>query len=217
MSHLEHPHDALITYGRRAHQKNFLAAADGNLSYRLSDHEILITPRGRSKADLEKEELARITLDNRILSGSPSSERLMHLAIYNAVPEAKAIVHAHPMTAIALTLARPQWSELPTESLPEIILAAGRIPIAPYARPGSAAMGEVLLPFLPACRLIILARHGAVCWGESLSEAYQGIERLEQVCHILKMTEELGGATPLPTEERSALHDLRQNIGPYII
>lgn len=207
----------IIHYGRYAHSKNLLAAADGNISYRCSDEEIWITPRARSKAWLTKEELACISIDNEVKTGSPSSERLMHLAIYRAVPEARAVFHAHPMTAIALSLARPHWNELPTESLPEIIIAAGKIPIAPYARPGTEAMGEALLPYLPACRLLILARHGAVCWGESIEAAYNGIERLEQICTILAQAEMLGGANPLPASEISALHLLRKGLGPQII
>lgn len=209
-------HD-IIHYAQRAYQRQLLAAADGNISYRVSDQEILITPRGLSKADLHPHDIATLKLGGAIIQGEPSSESLMHLAIYNAVPEAKAVVHAHPMTAIALSLARPQWSALPTDSLPEVILAAGHIPVAPYTRPGSKAMGEVLLPFLPDCRLILLARHGAVCWGESLAEAYQGIERLEQICTILYHAEMLGGAAPLPAEEVEALQQLRKHIGPRII
>lgn len=207
----------IIAYARRAYQRQLLAAADGNISYRISDQAIHITPRGKSKADLQTAELACLDISGRILKGDPSSERLMHLAIYRAVPQARAIVHAHPMTAIAFTLARPHWTEIPTESLPEVILAAGYIPIAPYARPGSAAMGDVLLPYLPECRLLVLGRHGAVCWGESLAEAYQGIERLEQICTILHLAESLGGAQPLPEAEIEALKTLRQSIGPQII
>lgn len=207
----------IVRYGRYAHRKNLLAAADGNISYRHSDDEIWITPSGRSKAWLTPEELARITTKNEILTGSPSSERLMHLAIYNAVPEARAVFHAHPMTAIALSLARPDWTELPTDSLPEVIIAAGEIPIVPYARPGTQAMGDALLPYLPTCRLLILARHGAVCWGESIEAAYNGIERLEQICTILTQTEMLGGARALPASEIIALQALRKRLGPQII
>lgn len=209
--------EEMIHYGRYAHSKNLLAAADGNISYREQANKIWITPRARSKAWLKKEELACITANNEILTGAPSSERLMHLAIYNAVPEARAVFHAHPITAIALSLARPNWTELPTDSLPEVIIAAGKIPIVPYARPGTEAMGEALLPYLPACRLLILARHGAVCWGESIEAAYNGIERLEQICMILAQTEMLGGASPLPPLEIKALRSLRQGLGPQII
>ncbi|HEY8279370.1 MAG TPA: class II aldolase/adducin family protein, partial [Bdellovibrionota bacterium] len=87
--------------------KNYLAAADGNISVRLSEDEILITPSGLNKSRAKTEEMAVITPDNKILSGNPSSERLMHLEIYKKCPQARAVVHAHPPTAIAWTIARP--------------------------------------------------------------------------------------------------------------
>lgn len=209
--------DQILELCRHLHQRQLLAAADGNLSYRLSNQEIIITPAGLNKARLRREDLAWITLEGEILSGKPSSERLMHLEIYRRVPEARAVVHAHPPTAIAWSLARPDLKELPTEALPEVILAAGRIPIVPYARPGTLEMGTHLHPFLPECRLLILARHGAVCWGESLEEAVNGIERLEQVAHILKLADEMGGAIPLPRAEIRALRELRQQLGLRIL
>ncbi len=201
----------------RLHARNLLAAADGNLSYRFSEDRIAITPTGVSKARMAVADMAFLTLEGAILSGQPSGERLMHLAIYRACPQARAVVHAHPPTAIAWSLARPGLSCLPEEAMPEVILAAGRIPIVPYARPGTAAMGEALGPFLPAHRLLILARHGALCWGESVEEAYLGMERLEHVCQILKAAEELGGATALPEEELAALRALREAQGPRIL
>ena len=119
----------------------------------------------------------------------------MHLAVYRSCPEARAVVHAHPPTAIAWSLARPGLDFLPSDALPEVILAAGSIPFVPYARPGTAAMGEVLAPFLPENRLMVLARHGALAWGGTLEEAHNGMERLEHACQILKAAGELGGAT----------------------
>ncbi len=202
---------------RRLHARNLLAAADGNISYRFSDERIAITPTGINKAKLRVEDMAFKQLDGTILKGRPSGERLMHLAVYRACPEARCVVHAHPPTAIAWSLARPDLDFLPDEALPEVILAAGRIPIVPYARPGTAAMGDQLRPFLPAHRLCILARHGALCWGETVEDAYNGIERLEHVCQILKSATELGGLAPLPEVELAALRELRAAQGPRIL
>lgn len=203
----------LVEICRRLHGKNLLASADGNVSYRVSDEEILITPAGVNKARLKPEDVAVITLDNRIVRGNPSSERLMHLEVYRKSPRARAIVHAHPPTAIAWTVARPDLQELPAEALSELILAVGRVPVAPYARPGSLDMGTVLHPFLPQCRVILLARHGALAWGEDLEEAYNGMERLEHVSQILKSAVELGGITTLPPAEVEALRELRRGLG----
>lgn len=199
------------------HARNLLAAADGNISYRLPFNRIAITPTGVNKAKLRVEDMAFMQLNGIAIKGKPSSERLMHLAVYRACPEAKCVVHAHPPTAIAWSLARLDLKFLPDESLPEVILAAGRIPIVPYARPGTAAMGEGLQPFLPNYRLMILARHGALCWGETIADATNGIERLEHVCQILKSATELGGLHPMPDDELTALRESRAQHGPRIL
>ncbi|WP_243286301.1 class II aldolase/adducin family protein [Geothrix terrae] len=201
----------------RLHAGGLLAASDGNLSVRLPNGLIAMTPSGVPKAKVRMEDLAHLTLAGEVLSGRPSSERAMHLAIYRAVPEAKAVVHAHPPTAIAWTLARPDLAELPSDGLPEVILAAGRIPVVPMAIPGTEAMGTNLLPFLPGHRLMLLARHGGLCWGEHLDEAVGGLERLEQVAQILWKAEALGGAKPLAHSELEELRALRAKIGPRII
>lgn len=203
-------------FAKHLYQRGLIVAGDGNLSLREHD-KIWITPRGLNKSRIQLDDLACLDLKGEIIQGNPSSERLMHQTIYQHVPAARAVVHAHPPHAIALSLARYHWKELPTDALPEVIIAAGRIPIAPYARPGTTEMGSVLIPFLPDCRIIILARHGAVCWGETLQEAVDGIERLEQICQIIKLTEDLGGAHPLPAQEIRQLKKIRQQIGPRII
>ncbi|MCK6597644.1 MAG: class II aldolase/adducin family protein [Bdellovibrionaceae bacterium] len=218
----------MIDLAKSLHERNLIAAADGNISCRLSDDEILITPSGLAKSRIEIQDIAVITLDNRIIKGKPSSERLMHLEVYKKCPQAKAIVHAHPPTAIAWSLAFPEMKELPYRSLPEAILAAGKIPVIPYARPGTLEMGTNLLNFLPQNRLMILARHGALCWGEDLEEAYRGIERVEHVSQILKSARELlltassqNSKTSLelpalPEPELEELFKLREKIGPGV-
>ncbi len=193
--------------------KNMLASADGNVSYRFSDDQIIITPTGVNKAFLKPFDMAVIDLDNRILQGKPSGERLIHLEIYRKCPQAKCVVHAHPPNAIAWSVAFPQAKELPCESLSEVILAVGRIPIAEYARPGTPEMADKLTPFLPAHRVMIMARHGAVSWGESVMEAYNGMERLEHSAMILGAAHRLGGLTNLPAGEVEALRELRKKLG----
>ncbi|MBL0211747.1 MAG: class II aldolase/adducin family protein [Holophagaceae bacterium] len=209
--------NAMVEACRRLHARNLLAAADGNISCRLPFNRIAITPAGVNKAQLRAQDMAFMQLNGLVIKGKPSSERLMHQAVYRACPEAFCVVHAHPPTAIAWSLARPDLEFLPDEALPEVILAAGRIPIVPYARPGTAAMGEALAEYLPQHRLMILARHGALCWGETIEDAYNGIERLEHVCQILKSATELGGLHSLPPGELAALRELRARQGPKIL
>ena len=208
---------AIVRYCSFLHKKNMLAAADGNVSYRISDGQILITPSGVPKAFIEPDDIAVIDLANNIIKGRPSGERMMHLEVYRKCPQARAVVHAHPPSAIAWSVAFPEFIELPSESLSEVILAAGRIPIVPYARPGGIEMGTNLHEFLPECRAMILSRHGAICWGESLREAYCGMERIEHSADILFRAKTLGKLTSLPVEEVEALQEMRKKMGERLL
>lgn len=203
----------MVGMAKRLYDRNMLAAADGNISVRLNDDFFLFTPTGRAKAFIDPAEIAVTRFDGEVFSGSPSGERAMHLEIYRLCRKAKAIVHAHPVYATAWSLARPEWTELPSDLLSETILGVGRVPIVPYARPGSEDMGMKLRPFLPECRALILSRHGAVAWGEDLEEAMNGLERIEHSAETLYLAEQLGGAKPLPSAEIDALKEIRKKFG----
>lgn len=209
--------EQIVHICERLHRRNMLAAADGNISVRLSENEILITPSGIAKAFMKPEQMAVINLKGDILSGKPSTERLMHLEIFKRCPQAQAVVHAHPPTAIAWSIAEPTLKKLPSNCLSEVILATGDIPFVPYARPGTEQMAEVLVPFLPKHRALILSCHGAVTWGEDLEEAYRGMERIEHSAQILAEAKKLGGLNPLPEEEIKYLYDLRKKIGDVLL
>lgn len=204
---------AIIDCGKQLYAKNLIAACDGNISARLDENTIIITSSGVEKYKLQMKDFAKVSLNGEILEGNPSSEILMHLKIYQECAQATFCVHAHPPTAIAWTLAQPELSKLPDEGFAELILATGGVPIAPYARPGTPAMGEVLMPFLPNHKIVILARHGALSWGDSPSEAYRGMERLEHSAEILWKAQSLGGVSKLPEEEIAALKKIREKIG----
>ena len=207
----------IVEVCQRLYARNMLAAADGNVSFRISNERILFTPSGVQKAFIRPEQITVVSIDGKVKEGKPSGEREMHLAIYRACPQASAVVHAHPPHAVAWSIGRPDWRELPTEHLSEVILGTGGIPIVPYARPGTRNMGTALEPYLPRSRALILARHGGVCWGEDLEEAMNGMERVEHSAQILWLAEQLGGAKPLPREEVEALHAIRKEMGERLL
>lgn len=203
----------IILCCERLYQRNMLAAGDGNVSYRISDERILITPTGVPKAFIKPEQIAVMNIKGELLEGKPSSERLMHLEVFRACKKARAVVHAHPPAAVAWSIARPEWTALPSECISEVILAVGEIPVVPYARPGTEAMGKNILPYLPHRRVFVLARHGALTWGESLQEGSHAMERLEHSAMILMYAQQMGGLTSLPAEEVQALKEMRQQLG----
>ena len=210
---------AVIDVARRLHQQGMLAACDGNISVRVGDDRLLVTPAGRSKALLTPEELVEVDLTGRVVGGHgrASTELPLHLAVYAAAPAARAVVHAHPPHAIAWTLVHPFDVALPTEALPEVVLATGGIPIAPYAPPGTTALGDAAKTHAARSRVVILARHGALAWGEDLGEAEAGIERLEHAARILHLARQLGPLVPLDAAELARLHAKRAGAGPRVL
>lgn len=208
--------EKVISIAKRLHEQGFLASADGNISFldeSGGEKKVYITPSGIPKKDVTAESMACLDISGETLSGKPSSEKLMHLTIYQNSDSAKAVVHAHPPHCIAWSIARPDWKFLPAAAMSELILAVGDVPIVPYARPSTQDMGDFLLPFLAEHRAMILARHGVLCWGETLEEAYNGVERIEHAAKILMLAQNMGGITSLPDEEVSALREMRKKIG----
>lgn len=205
----------IIDVARMLYDRRLIFACDGNISMRMADGTILMTPSGWHKGFLTPDLMAHATIDGKVVKGSPSSELAMHLEVYQACPEAKAVIHAHPPHAIAWSVARPELTELPAECMSEVILAVGRIPIAPFALPGTPEMATHIRDLLPEHRVMVLSRHGALSWGESLPEAFVGMERIEAAAEILYRAELLGGARPLPPEVVETLKKKRQNLLPY--
>ena len=195
------------------HDKNMLAACDGNISYRFDDSTILITPSGKPKFLLEEKDIAVIDIDGKVIEGKPSSEMLMHLEVYKMRADAKAVIHAHPPTAVAYSIAHPDAEEVPGKSFSELILAVGKLPIVPFQMPGSLEIGTALHPYIKDSKVMVLARHGAISFGEDLIEAYNGMERLEHSCEILLKAESFGAVTELDEQAIDELYAMRKKIG----
>ena len=205
--------EQLVEISRHLYRQKLFFAADGNLTYRVSDDEILITETGKNKAFLTTDDFATVDISDNIINGNPSSEFRMHNMVYRNCPAARCVIHAHPPTAIAWTIAHPEMAELEISAMSEVIIGVGRIPVAPYARPGSSSLAENIRPLLAGHRVMVLARHGALSWGESIIEASNGMERIENCATILKYAHELGGITTLPREELEALWQARKKLG----
>jgi len=205
--------EEIIKTAAMLHDKNMLAACDGNISYRYDDKTILITPTGKPKFLLVEDDIAVIDIDGNAIKGKPSSEMFMHLEVYKMRADVRAVIHAHPPTAVAYSIAHPAAEEIPGKSFSELILAVGKLPIVPFQMPGSLEMGTALHPFIKHHKVMVLARHGALSFGEDLIEAYNGMERLEHSCEILLKAESFGAVTELDEQTIDELHAMRKKIG----
>jgi L-fuculose-phosphate aldolase len=188
---------ALCAAGRRLLEADLIAAAEGNLSARLPSGTFLVTPSGCSKATLQPGDLLEVDAEGRLVRGAgrPSTELPMHLAAYAARPDVAALIHAHPITAVAFTIAGLPW---PGDLVPEAAVTLGPVAIAPFAIPGTAAVPSSLAPLLAGHDVLLLTRHGALCMGRTVDEALGRMETLERVARMALVARALGRCEPLP-------------------
>jgi L-fuculose-phosphate aldolase len=189
----------LVEVCRRLHARDLIGAGEGNVSCRLGPGEFLVTPSGVSKGYLRAADLVVVAETGEKVRGKgrASTEVGMHLAAYAARPDVHAIVHAHPITAVALTVA---GVPPPNDVMPEAAVVLGEVVVAPFATPGTDELPRALAPLLAAHDVILLERHGALALGRTLFEALDRIETLERVARVAVLARLLGRCEPLGAE-----------------
>ncbi len=210
---------ALICHiGRLMHQGHYIDGTSGNISARLDGERILSTPSGLAKGFLQPEQLIITDLEGHKVGPStnathnlqPTSELIMHLESYRQRPDVKGVVHAHPPTAIALTIA---GVSLRTCVIPEAIVVLGVVPTAAYSTPSSAENGNVVRALIPEHDAIMLSYHGSLTVGPDVWQAYLKLETLEHTATILHRAAQLGPIAPLPPEQVAKLLETRRQLG----
>jgi L-fuculose-phosphate aldolase len=200
--------DQVVAVCRRLYDRGLIAGQDGNVSVRLRSGHILVTPSGLSKVDVTPEVLVELTPEGSQVTPGPaaSSEVGMHLRIYRERPDVRAIVHAHPPVATAFGVAGRDFMDA---LLPEVIFHLGRVPLVPFALPGTPALGDAMAPYLADHDAFLLASHGATTVGPTLRLAHQRMESLEHAARILHAAAQIGPVTPLRAEDIAALRAAR--------
>lgn len=198
--------------GDRIYKRGFAAANDGNITYRVSENEVLCTPTMHCKGFLKPEDICLIDMQGNQLAGvkKRSSEALLHLEIMKARPDVKSVVHCHPPHATAFAVAR---EAIPQCVLPEVEVFLGDVPITKYETPGGQAFAETILPFVDKTNVIVLANHGTVSYGENVERAYWWTEILDAYCRILLLSKQIGRVEYLSPEKSQELLDLKQKWG----
>src|SRR5579862_5690413 len=202
----------IVEIGRLVYQKGWVAANDGNITIRMGLDRILATPTGVSKGMMKPEDLIVIDMQGNKISGRKerTSEIAMHMTIYQMRPDIKSVLHAHPPVATGFaTAGRP----LNLALLPEVIIGLGCVPLADYGLPGTPALTEPLVPYIPKYDAIMMGNHGAVSYGEDVYKAFFRMETVEHFARISLVAELLGGPTVLPKAEVDKLFDSRTRYG----
>jgi L-fuculose-phosphate aldolase len=199
--------------GKLAYSRGYIVGADGNLSARMNDGTILITPAGAMKGFLEPQHVAHIDMQGNAVDGGAqaSTEKAIHLVVYHERPEMKAVVHAHPPHAVALTIA---GIDLQQPFIPEIIVTIGGIPTAPFGTPGTQELPESIRAIVGCSDTVVMKNHGSVTMGTNLLDAYKKLDMVEHTARILYLAHTVGAKLePLDPEKVKKLLATRAALG----
>ena len=199
---------AIVECGRILYERGLTTANDGNISIRLDERRVLITPSGLCKGRMSPDDLLIVDLEGALLESAsdsslvPSSETPMHLEAYRQRSDIRAVLHAHPVFATALTVA---GMDLPEDVLPEVALTMGSVPTTAYARPSSDENAVVIRDLIQHYDAMLLRQHGSLTVGRNLDEALTHLERIEHVAQVFWRAKMLGHVERIPPDEMAKL------------
>ena len=178
--------------GKELYKHQYTVASDGNISAKLDDRYILITPTGKCKGKLVESDLIKMdietgsTVESKL---SPSIEYRLHLFSYRKNNGIRCIIHAHPPFTTTCAVSGLSMTEF---ILPEVAIYIGKVPLVSYENPGSIKLAESVSEKLRNFRAVLMANHGIVVTGDNLWQTYFNLERLEFAFKVLYLSELLG-------------------------
>ncbi len=192
----------LAYYMRRLYRQKLTTTLGGNLSMRLEDGTIIITPSGIDKGRIRGSEIGGVDIDGKIIGDkfNPSIETEMHLNIYRVRPDVHAVVHAHPVTLCAFAAAE---AKINCRLIIESSFMLGDISYAEYHYMGTQALADSVAEAAKSSNSIIMKNHGALATGVNIVEAFERLEVMENAAQMTLIAE---GAlknclTPLSEEQ----------------
>jgi L-fuculose-phosphate aldolase len=208
------PRQQLVEIMNRIYYGGMTTLSGGNLSILDSDGSIWITPAGIDKGNLTAQDIIRALPDGTCEGPHrPSSEIPFHRAIYRQRPDVHAIVHAHSPALVTFSIVR----KIPdTNLIPQARRVCGKVGYAPYALPGSEALGaSIAHAFSEGFDAVLLENHGVATSGRTLLEAFQRLETLDFCARTQMYAQGLGPITTL-TDLQIDLLDHDEHLLPEL-
>jgi L-fuculose-phosphate aldolase len=209
----------IVLIGKLMYEKGLIVGIDGNISARLNDGNILLTPSGLCKGMMTPEQLIVVDLEGQKVGAGttanknlmPTSETPMHLEAYKQRPDVMGVVHSHAPHAVALSIAGISLAEC---MIPETVVNLGLTPTLPYATPSSRENADAIREVIKGHDALIIERHGTLTVSaKDPMDAYFRTEMLEQAARVTVMFNMLGGGTPLPAYQVDKLLQIRREMG----
>ena len=197
----------VIEGGLRLVKEGLVARTWGNISIRVDETHMLITPSGRSYEDLTPEDIVLVNYHTSRHEGTikPSSEKELHCEIYRTRKKIHAVIHTHQMNASTVAAAHREVPPI-LDDMAQIIGPSVRV--AEYALPSTKKITRKTVSALKGRNAALMANHGAVCVGRDLEEAFVVCQVLEKACKAFIEAEFIGGAKSINKFEAHLMHQI---------
>ena len=197
----------IIEGGLRLVKEGLVARTWGNISIRVDETHMLITPSGRTYEDLSPDDIVLVNYHTSKHEGAikPSSEKELHCEIYRTRKKIHAVIHTHQMNASTMAAAHREVPPI-LDDMAQIIGPSVRV--ADYALPSTKKITKKTVRALKGRNAALMANHGAVCVGRDLEEAFVVCQVLEKACKAFIEAEFLGGAKSINKFEAHLMHEI---------
>ena len=201
----------IVNTGRKLYKQNLTIGTWGNISVLDPDTDLVyIKPSGINYNEIDLEDIMVIDKKGKIVEGfrKPSIEMPMHLSIYNARKDVKAIIHYHPIYSSVLAVT---GFSLPGICEDFIQIVGEKVLCAKYALPGSEELAKNAVVSLGNRNAVFLLNHGTLCVGRDIKEAMKVCYVVEKTAHIYILSKNLGKCRVIPEEDIKAMQDFAKN------
>lgn len=204
--------DQIVATGRSIFDRGLTGGSTGNISVRLDDGSMLMTPTNASLGSLDPAQLSLLDKDGIHISGDkPTKEAFLHTCMYCARSADKAVVHLHSTHSVAVSILDGLDGD---DVLPPLtayyVMRVGSLPLIPYFAPGDPALAEAVGAKAGRHHAVLLANHGPVVSGTTLANAQYGVEELEETAKLFLMVKDRN-IRPLTNEQ---VADLKSRFAP---
>ena len=210
---MSNPKEDVLQTAKQMVDLGLNAGTEGNISARMPDGNICITPSSLDYDLMTLDDLCVIDLDGNVVEGErgPSSEKAVHLECYKAFDYVGSVIHSHAMHASMFACAR---QPIPAAIEESVVFIGGDIPIADYRETGTDDLALEAVRLLGDRSAVLLANHGMVSIGADCYSALRVAALVEKVAQIVLGARTLGGEQAVPDQQKQNLHGVYQLFRP---
>jgi L-fuculose-phosphate aldolase len=189
--------EAVLDAAKRMHRMGLVSGTAGNVSGRLDDERVVMTPSSLAYEPMQLDDLVVVDLDGNVVEGhrNATSEKILHLGSFRQYPEVGGVLHCHPIHASMFALLH---EPIPAYVEEFVVFVGGEVPVGEYRVTGSDELADEVTRLLADRSAMLMANHGLVCVGKSVEDALHTAELVEHNARIIAGARQMGEIVPLP-------------------